>query len=388
MKAIYLDHNATSPMRSCARERWLTLSREAWANARSLHGPGVVARRTLETVREELAGALGARPSEIVFTSGATESNHSAIRSLTTELQARGPVRWAIGAGEHPSAFLALGELVKEGRATQRIVRLLPSGQIDLSDLEEALERSDALCLQVANHETGALTDLHAVSALVEPYGVPWHADAVQAIGRTPFRLDDHSARMVTSASISGHKLGGPGGVGLLLWRAGRDFHPLMPDTGDRARAGTPDVPGIGAMCAALQESLSELDGGLMVETRSLRDSIETALCEGFPGAIVHGAQGARLDNTLSISVPCPGGAWPDGEQLVLELATRGLELSTGAACATGTGEPSRVLIAMGCSAEVAAASLRLSLGHETKLSDLNRLLSTVRESMAQLDDH
>ncbi len=390
MKAIYLDHNATSPLRPRARERWLELQEDAWANARSLHGPGVATRLALEAIRERTARALGAQPSEVIFTSGATESNHSALRSVTLELQGDSPVRWAVGAGEHPSVFMALDELTQRGWITQRVVALLPSGQVDLDDLEDALESSDALCLQVANHETGALMDLGSISERVRARGLPWHADAVQAVGRTPFRLDDESTQMITSSSVSGHKLGGPGGVGLLLWRSGRPFHPLLGDSEGETgpRGGTPDVPAIGATLEALEESLEELSRGLMTDHRRRRDLLEARLCEEFPGTIVHGVSGARLDNTLALSLPTPDGGWPDGEELVIELATRGLAVSTGAACATGNGAPSPVLMAMGVSPEVAAASLRLSLGCETRHEDLDRLLSIMDEAMNSVGSH
>jgi cysteine desulfurase len=390
MKAIYIDHNATSRLRPSARERWLELQGDAWANARSLHGPGVGARRALERIVEGTARALGARPSEVIFTSGATESNHSALRSVTLELLGETPVRWAVGAGEHPSVFMALDELTERGLATQRVVGLLPSGQVDLGDLEDALDRCDALCLQVANHETGALTDLGAVGERVRAHGVPWHADAVQAIGRTPFRLDSDETQMITSSSVSGHKLGGPGGVGLLFWRRGTPFRPLLPQSGAQTgpRAGTPDVPGVGATLQALEESLEELERGLMADHRALRDALEASLCQGFPGAIVHGVTGARLDNTLAISLPTALGGWPDGEELVIELATRGLSVSTGAACATGSGAPSPVLTAMGVSPEVAAASLRMSLGYETRHEDLGGILSIIHEVMESIEAH
>ena len=390
MKAIYLDHNATAPLRPCAEERWRALNREAWANARSIHGPGVTARRALETITEEVATALGALPSEVHFTSGATEANHTALGALTRTLAPGRPTRWAIGAGEHPSALNALERLVQEGLATVEVVRLLPSGEIDPEALDAALATCDALCLQIANQETGVLTDLEGVARSVERHSVAWHADAVQAIGRGAFRFDSPTARVMASVSVSGHKLGGPRGVGALLWRAGRPFVPLLPDAEEagRARAGTPDVPGAGAMSAALKASLRELEEGRSAQLRDQRDGLEEALLAAFPGALVHGRSAERLTNTLCLSLPLRNGSWPDGEALVVELAGQGVAISTGAACATGTGAPSPVLLAMGLPPEVAAASLRFSLGYQTELQDPRALAETVRGCLERLDDH
>lgn len=390
MKATYLDHNATSPLRSCAQQRWVELHRDAWANAQSIHAPGVGSRLALEAITERVAAALGARPSEVIFTSGATESNHSAILSLNRMLRRERPVRWAIGAGEHPSAARAIEALEEAGEASRRVVQLTPSGEVNLEDLEAALETCDALCLQVANHETGVLTPLAAVAERVEAHDIPWHADAVQAIGRAPFRLDDGGARAITSASLSGHKLGGPRGVGALVWRSGREFSGLLPASSESRspRAGTPDVPGIGAMCEALIASIRELEQGERAPIEAARDALEAGLLERFPGARVHGAGAPRLDNTLSISLPRATGDWPDGEALVLELAARAIAVSTGAACATGLGTPSPVLTAMAVPPEVAAASLRLSLGPGDSIGDLGGVLEQIHLSVKALDDH
>jgi cysteine desulfurase len=300
----------------------------------------------------------------VIFTSGATESNLTALRSLSLELGADEPVMWAVGGGEHPSVVAALAVLEQSGLARIRTVRLLPSGAVDLGDLEDALSQSQALCLQMANHETGVLTDMEAVGHRVLESGVAWHCDAVQAVGRVAFAFDTTGAGAMTSASLSGHKLGGPGGVGVLLIR-GRNLHPLLPgEPGDPSpRAGTPDVPGAGATLAALEAVLGDLEAGAMTEIATQRDALETALVGLHEGALVHGRGAPRLANTLSISLPAPDGSWPDGEEVVIALATQGIACSTGAACATGTGRPSPVLTAMGAPPEIAAASLRFSLG-------------------------
>jgi cysteine desulfurase len=383
MKALYLDHNATVPLRPEARAKWLALSEESWAHARSLHGPGARARRALDEIVEGTAKALGTPPSSVVFTSGATEANLTALRSLTLELGDGEPVVWAVGGGEHPSATAALGRLAEEGLARVRTIRLLPSGAVDLGDLEDALSQAQALCLQMANHETGVLTDMEAVGHRVLEAGVVWHCDAVQAVGRVRFAFDSTGAGAMTSASLSGHKLGGPKGVGILL-RRGRGLRPLLGgEDGDPSpRAGTPDVPGMGATLAALEASLRDLEAGVQEDVRAQRDALQTSLLESHEGALVHGRATGRLANTLSISLPAPDGSWPDGEELVIALATQGIACSTGAACATGTGRPSPVLTAMGAPAEIAAASLRLSLGAGIGDSDLRTTVTAIHAAL------
>jgi len=265
-----------------------------------------------------------------------------------------------------------------------RIVSRRASGAIDLDELERALEESDALCLQAANHETGVITDLETVGRLVRDAALPWHCDAVQAIGRLPVHFESTGAGAITTMSASGHKLGGPKGVGLLLVR-GALLRPLLPgEDGDTTRrAGTPDVASAGATLAALEAAMAEVDEGLIARLQQHRDAMESGLLSRFPGAVVHGGDAERLPNTLSISLPRHDGGWPDGEELVLALAAHGVACSTGAACATGSGRPSPVLSAMGVPVEVAAASLRLSIGHPTTQEDVSHVLWAIEEVLS-----
>jgi cysteine desulfurase len=273
--------------------------------------------------------------------------------------------RLLVGSTEHASIWGPIRALSELQLCEWTTVPVDTAGRPDLEVLSRLLPSCDGLFLMSANNETGVQTPLDGVSALVGDAGVPWHCDMVQSLGKAAVDLGATEARGITSAAFSAHKLGGPKGVGGLFARRGSNFISGM---GQREiRPGTPNLSGalgFAAACAAISLPSQET-------VRGLREAWEEVLLAEFPGVQIHGRAANRLPNTTMASFKDPAGGWIDGEEVTLALAQAGVEVSTGAACSTGSGQPSHVLLAMGIPPEIAHASLRLSLGTATTHEDL-----------------
>jgi cysteine desulfurase len=353
--ALYLDANATEPLRPAARAAALA-AMELAGNPSSVHAAGRAARRVLEAARESLAARFGAAPGEVVFTSGGTEANALAIAGL-------GPGRRVLlGATEHPAVLAAAPG------ATLLPVR--GDGQLDLDALEAALRGPPSLvCLMAANNETGVLHPLAEAAALCRAAGALLHVDAVQAAGRIPVTLEALGA---DSLALSGHKLGGPKGAGALLLRPGLTPAPLIAGGGQERgrRGGTEPLPAIAGMAAAAEAEPP-------AHLAALRDAIEAAcLAEG---ALVAGAGAPRLPNTASLVLP---GVAAETQVIALDLA--GVQVSAGAACSSGKVARSHVLAAMGL-AELAACAIRVSLPWDAPEDAAERFLAAWRAMRARL---
>ncbi len=367
MRRVYLDHNASAPLRAEAREACLEAAR-ACGNPSSAHGFGAEARDLLERARTQVAALAGARPQQITFTSGATESNatvlHGALRRA-----APGRDTLVTCATEHPSLLRAAEALARAGL---RVVALPvdASGRLDPGAFARALDDGRALLASAmwANHETGAIQPVAALARIAAERGVPFHSDAAQAFGRVPVAL---AAAGLDFASLSAHKLGGPKGSGAIFARDPEALEPLLvggPQERGR-RAGTENLigaAGFGAACQAASRSL-EAEARRLA---ALRDRLADGIAAKIPGTVVHGACAERLPQTLSV-----GFAGADGEALVQALDLEGIALSLGAACASGSLEPSHVLLAMGVPSALASASLRFSLGFDTREDEIERVL-------------
>lgn len=357
----YLDHNATAPLRPEARAAMLA-ALEAVGNPSSVHAEGRLARAIVEDARERVADLVGVLPSQVVFTSGATEAN-----------------AWMLGAGwdaalvsgiEHESV------LAPSRRHTRELIHMSVGGdgQVAAASVTYALEKAGGgsrrvlLALQFANNETGVVQPVAEAAALAREQGIVVHTDAVQAAGRIPL---DFGSLGVDSLSLSAHKLGGPKGVGALVLRDGLEVPPLVPGGGQerRRRAGTENVPGIAGFGAAA--SAAKRDLGDMGRITALRDRLERAALEAVPGAKVIGAGARRLPNTTCLAIP--GMA---AEMLVIRFDLAGIAVSAGAACSSGKVGPSTVLAAMGLPDEVARSAIRVSLGWSTTGRDVDAFLA------------
>ncbi|HVF05139.1 MAG TPA: cysteine desulfurase family protein [Frankiaceae bacterium] len=369
----YLDHAASTPMLPEVVDTVTAALRDSLAtagNASSLHTAGRRARRVVEESREQLAAALGARPSEVVFTGSGTESDNLAVKGIWWARRAADPRRTRIlaSAVEHHAVLDAVEWLVSHEGATVEWLEVDHEGRVHPDVLQEAVERdpSDVALVTVmwANNEVGTVQPVAALAEVARERGVPFHTDAVQAIGQ----LDvDFAASGVDALTVTGHKIGGPKGAGALLLRNGVACMPLLHGGGQErdVRSGTLDTPGIVGLGAAVHLAVAA-----RTETAerlgALRDALVAAVCEAVPDATLNGDPVDRLPSNAHLSFPgC------EGDSLLLLLDARGIECSTGSACTAGVARPSHVLQALGLDEDLARGSLRFSLGHTTTENDV-----------------
>jgi cysteine desulfurase len=376
----YLDHAATTPMLPEAIEA-MTAHLGLLGNPSSLHRSGRAARRVVEEAREAMAQALGARPSEVVFAGGGTEADNLAIKGLYWSRRAEDDRRRRVlvSAVEH-HAVLDSAQWLGEHEGAE--IELLPVdrlGRVHPESLREALEREphSAALVSVmwANNEVGTVQPIAELAEVARMYGVPIHSDAVQAIGQLPV---DFAAAGLDAMTVTGHKIGGPIGVGVLL--LGHDLTPVPVLHGGGQerdiRSGTLDTPAIAALAVAAElavkrqpEHAERLIG--------LREDLIHRVVEVVPEAVLNGDPGrdleARLPGNAHLSFPgC------EGDALLMLLDARGIECSTGSACSAGIAQPSHVLLATGQAEERARGSLRFSLGHTSTQADVDALVDAI----------
>lgn len=373
----YLDHAATTPMLPEA-VRTMTAHLTVTGNASSLHAPGRRARRTVEESRESLAEALGARPSEIVLTAGGTESDNLAVKGLYWSRRAEDPRRVRVLASpvEHHAVLDAVDWLVEHEGARVEWLPVDTYGRVHPDALREAIERDPGnvalATVMWANNEVGTIMPVHELAAVAREHGVPLHADAVQAFGQIEV---DFAASGLDAMTVTGHKVGGPYGVGALVLRREHTPVPLLHGGGqERSRSGTLDVPAVAAFATA---------GTLAAERReqfarqvgALRDDLVQKVLAAVPEAVLNGdpTPDGRLPANAHFSFPgC------EGDSLLLLLDAQGIACSTGSACTAGVAQPSHVLIAMGHPADRARGSLRFSLGHTSTQSEVDALAAAI----------
>lgn len=365
---IDLDHNATTPPHPEVIETVARVAREAHANPGSRHAGGRAARRVLEQSRELIADVLGASPSEVKFTSGGTEANNLALFGF-----ARGrPASFAVMDGEHPSIEGPLKEL--EGRGwTRCVIPIGPEGLPSGVDLEAADVAFVAMLL--AHNETGVIRDIRPWAERCRERQIPFHVDAVQAAGRIEV---DFCASGATTMAIAAHKFRGPRGIGALLVREGARVPALMfgGHQEEGVRPGTESTALAAGMAKALELWRGERES-LAARQAQLRDRLEAGVLATVPGAFVHAAGVRRLPNTTNIAFPgC------DGDALLVALDLAGVCASLGSACASGSSEPAPILLAMGCSPEIARASLRFSVGWTTTEAEIDDAVRRIRGLM------
>lgn len=377
----YLDHAATTPMLPAAVEAWTEVAGRV-GNASSLHTSGRAARAVVEEARERIAVVLGARPSEVVFTSGGTESDNLAVKGAWAARRDGDARRTRVVASgiEHHAVLDAVEHLVEHHDAAVTWLEPDRCGHVAVDGLREALaaHADDTALVSVmwANNEVGTVQPVAELAAVAHEHGIPFHTDAVQALAHLPVHFGDAGADLMT---VTGHKVGGPLGVGALLARRDAPLVPLSHGGGQerQVRSGTLDVPGIHAFAVALEETVATRD----VETKrvlALRDRlVEGALGLGL-GITVSGCWSAgdatrRLANNAHLLVPgC------EGDSLLYLLDAAGVECSTGSACQAGVPQPSHVLLAMGYTEPEARGALRLSLGHTSTDADVDAVLAAL----------
>ncbi|MGW0993109.1 cysteine desulfurase family protein [Streptomyces sp. NPDC002523] len=374
----YLDHAATTPMLPEAAEA-LTAQLSVTGNASSLHASGRRARRTVEESRETLAGALGARPSEVVFTSGGTEADNLAVKGLYWSRRDADPSRTRVLASpvEHHAVLDAVHWLGEHEGATVEYLPVDTRGRVHPDALREAIARNpDDVALATvmwANNEIGTVMPVRELAGVAAEFGVPLHADAVQAFGQVPV---DFAASGLAAMTVSGHKIGGPYGIGALL--LGREYTPVPVLHGGgqerHVRSGTLDVPAIASFAVAGRLA-AEQQEWFAREIGALRDQLADAVRAAVPDAVLGGdpAPGGRLPANAHFAFPgC------EGDSLLLLLDAQGIECSTGSACTAGVAQPSHVLLATGTDPELARGTLRFSLGHTSTEADVEAVAKAI----------
>ncbi|MBN2358253.1 MAG: cysteine desulfurase [Deltaproteobacteria bacterium] len=374
---IYLDHNATTPLRPQALEAMLPYLRERWGNPSSPYRFGAEARSAVERARARIAEALGCQPAELVFCGSGTEADNLALRGAAQALRGRGNhiVTTAI---EHHAVWHTCQALEREGfRVSYLPVR--PDGVVDLDALTASLcPETILVSVMHANNETGVIQPVERIAALTRERGIVLHTDAVQSAGKLPLRLDRLGADLV---AFSGHKLYGPKGAAALYARQGTPLAPLITG-GDHERglrAGTEHVAGIVGFAEAVALASAEVEAEAQ-RLGTMRDRLERQVVAAIPDAAVNGAAAPRVPNTSSLSF-----RGIDGESIVLGLDLRGICVSTGSACSTGDPEPSHVLLAMGVPARTAQGSIRVSLGRETRTDHVDATVQALADIVERL---
>ncbi|PND57926.1 cysteine desulfurase NifS [Mycobacterium sp. ENV421] len=370
---VYLDHAATTPMHPAAIEA-MTAALATVGNASSLHTAGRDARRRMEEARESIAARLGARPSEVIFTAGGTESDNLAVKGIYWARRDAEPARRRIvtTAVEHHAVLDAVTWLAEHEGAEVTFLPTEPDGSVTAGALREALTEHDDVALVTvmwANNEVGTIMPIAELAAVAAEFDVPIHSDAVQAVGHIPV---DFAGSNLSAISLAAHKFGGPTGVGALLLRRATACVPLLHGGGQErdVRSGTPDVAGVVAMAAAADVAVESLDS-TGARLRYLRDRLVNGVLDTIADTGVNGALGDRRlpGNTHFTFRGC------EGDSLLMLLDANGIECSTGSACTAGVAQPSHVLLAMGADADAARGSLRLSLGHTSTEADVDAAL-------------
>lgn len=376
---IYLDHAATTPLRSEVLDAMLPYLSEHWGNPSSIHASGRRARQGLDEARETVAAILGCRPREVVFTSGGTEANNLAVRGVAWAASARGR-RIVTSSVEHKSIVNACAALERHGFE----VAYLPvdaDGRVDPADVDAAItDKTTLVSIMSANNEVGTIQPIVEIGAICREHRVPFHTDAVQAAGYLPLEVDVPQLGLL---SLGAHKLYGPKGVGALFVRHGTQLLPQQAGGAQerQRRAGTENVAGVVGFARALE--LQQSDGAARdaenARIGGLRDRLIAGLL-AMPDARLTGHPTDRLPNSASVVF---GGI--EGGDLVAALDLEEIAASTGSACTTGSTEPSHVLLAMGIEPGLAHGSLRLSLGRTTTEADVDRTVDVTQATVARL---
>jgi len=380
--AIYFDYNATTPLDPRVLEAMLPYLSGPYGNASSVHRYGRAARDAIEAARVQVAALAGAQPSELTWTSGATESNNLALKGLPEGLAGgRVPGRVLYGATEHPAVLEAAESLRAHGWGVETIA-MTQDGLIDWQVFEQQVARAPlrVAAVMVANNETGVIQDVPRVARLVHAHGALLHADAVQAAGKIP--LAEYWSGAASGAdlmSLSAHKLYGPKGVGALLVKSDVELETQLHGGGQERglRGGTENLAAIVGFGVAAELAAQELEARSH-HLRVLRERLEAGLHQ-LSGITIFGESAPRLPNTSQFGVA----GW-EGEALLMALDRKGIAVSSGSACASGTGEPSHVLLGMGLARDLAYSAIRVSLGVANTVAEIDRFLGLLGELRLQ----
>ncbi|HVL50641.1 MAG TPA: cysteine desulfurase family protein [Actinomycetota bacterium] len=375
---VYLDYAATTPMMDEVIAAMLPYQQQYFGNPSSVYAAGREAKKGLEEAREKVAAAIGAQPAEVVFTAGGTEADNLALKGAVAKADPRR--RHVITTSIEHHAVLHSAEWLERQGCRVTFLPVDNNGILNLDALKASLSPETSLVsVMLANNEVGTIQPLREVVEIVKEHSrAVVHTDAVQGLGKIPV---DVEALGVDMAAFAAHKLGGPKGVGALYLRRKTAIAPQLHGGGQerQLRSGTPNVAGIVGFGTAAEVSASEV-AGQGVKLAELRDRLQDRIVHAIPDVSVNGGDGPRVPGTLSV---CIQGV--EGESLLLMLDSRGVAASSGSACASGSLEPSHVLMAMGVAPETAHGSLRLSMGRGSLGLDVDALVETLSQVVARL---
>ena len=374
-RRVYLDHAATTPVDPEVAEAMARVLREVPGNPSSIYAEGRRARALVDTAREEVAAAMGADPSEIVFTSGGTEADNLAIRGVLKahrpDPDASGP-HLVISSIEHHAVLDTAEDLERHAHVRVAVVGVDGTGRVDPRDVADAIgEATRLISIMHGNNEIGTIQPIDEIGRVARERGVTFHTDAVQTVGILPF---DVRTLPVDLVSVNAHKFYGPKGVGALYVRKGTRIATMQTGGGQEKgrRTGTENVAGIVGLGSAMRIATQRRDREAEKQRR-LRDRILEGVRARVPGAVLTGHPTERLPNNASFCFP-----GTQGEALIVALDLEGFSVSSGSACTSGKTEPSHVLLAIGLEREVAQGSLRVTVGRDTTESDVDAFLAAL----------
>ena len=374
---IYADNAATTQISEAALRTMTAVSRETWGNPSSLYAFGQKAKELLEQARQDVAAAIGAQPREILFTSGGSEADNQAIRSAAEAGRQKGKTHIISTAFEHHAVLHTLKKLEKEGFQVT-LLDVHEDGLVRPGELEAAIREDTCLVtVMYANNEIGTVQPIRELGAVCRRHGVPFHTDAVQAVGHLPIDVNEDNIDLL---SASAHKFHGPKGVGFLYARKGVRLYNLIEGGAQEKgkRAGTENLPGIAAMATALGEAVASMAADAQRLT-ALRDRLIEGL-SAIPHSALNGDALRRLPGNVNF---CFEGI--EGESLLLLLDDKGICASSGSACTSGSLDPSHVLLAIGRVHDVAHGSLRLTLGNDATPEQVEEIIAAVTDVVAKL---
>ncbi|OPX73137.1 MAG: putative cysteine desulfurase 2 [Methanoregulaceae archaeon PtaB.Bin152] len=374
---IYMDHSATTPVKPEVVDAMVPFLQQNFGNPSSIYSIARESKHVVESARESVAQALGAEPQEVFFTSGGTEADNWALKGIVSANRKRGD-HIITSAIEHHAVLYPARYLEKQGIS----VTYLPVdsyGLVDPVRVEDAItDRTILISVMTANNEIGTIEPVKEIGRIAHSHGIPFHTDAVQAVGHIPLSVKDENIDLL---SLSAHKFGGPKGIGALYIRKGIKIDPLLHGGGQERnrRAGTENVAGIVGLSKALEISMRDMES----ERRRLTH-LRNRLCKGLlnviPASRLNGHPLERLPGNVNISVE-----YVEGESMLLLLDREGICASTGSACTSGSLEPSHVLMAIGLPHEVAHGSLRFTLGAMNTIEDVDRVIDVVPRVVEKL---
>jgi len=378
MKRIYLDYAATTPTHPKVVEAMQPYFSERFGNPSSIHSFGQEAKAAIEKAREKVAGLIGTRPEEIIFTSGGTEADNFALEGIAFANEKKGN-HIIISSIEHHAVTECCEFLKKRGFQ----ITCLPVNKDGLVDPEEVrkaiIDKTILVSIMHANNEIGTIEPIAEISKIVKEKGIYFHADAVQTAGHLPVNVDKLGVGLL---SMSAHKLYGPKGVGALYIRKGTRMVSFLHGGGqeNNRRASTENVPGIVGFGVAAELALEDVNNGESRKLIPLRDKLIKGILEKIPDSQLNGHPALRLPNNVNVSIK-----YVEGEAMLLNLDLEGIAASTGSACSSGSLEPSRALMAIGLSHELAHGSLRFTLGRLTTEEEIDKVLMVLPKIVEKL---